>query len=186
MELLLELEDIKPQNSKEDVLLTLWRRNLAAIISNKDLPYYDKDIDNNTSSIEYDSRDEVEWISLCSILGDRLLMESNDVFAAHFSYLCSGELPLSSNDKYPLLGLSEVTSNGTNLGSIHIDSRTLMSIRMTEILEYVYYKYLEVNKTDYQTKESLIQLKKALLKYRMKLVYLFVDYGLINQAKGMF
>ena len=52
-------------------ILTMWRRHLAAIVSNKGS----------------------DWSSLASLLGDRLAAESQDTMSSHFAYICSGALP---------------------------------------------------------------------------------------------
>lgn len=94
---------------------SLWRRNLAAIIANK----------------------SSDWNKLVCSIGDKLLHESHDIMAAHFSYMCGGILPSAPGGKskagrYALLGCDSTKPRHRALS----DCISVSSLRMTEVYEW--------------------------------------------------
>lgn len=81
----------------------MWRRNLAAIITNKG----------------------AHWERLGQGLGDELLVLANnstsntDVMAAHVAYLCSGVLPCHPSALRPPVPATASTGNGTRTVHVH-------------------------------------------------------------------
>jgi len=122
---------------------SIWRRNLAALISNK----------------------SGDWTRLMRHFGDRLLVESQDLFAAHFVYVCGGVLPTSPSSISKNLSKSGGTPHGKGsdkeksgryclLGCDMSNSRhrsvsdvlAVSGMRMTEILEWALSKGAEARK----------------------------------------
>lgn len=84
-----------------------WRRTLSAILMNKG----------------------ADWEALARRLGDQLILNFNDVYAAHFVYLCARVYPGRTRSKYTLLGYKGLIPC--------LDTSGLSALRMTEILEYL-------------------------------------------------
>lgn len=104
---------------------TVWRRNLAALISNK----------------------SGDWVSLIRVFANRLLQEEVDTFASHFAYICAGSLPSppssADNSGYTLLGCDMQLGN-EGAASLN-DVMSVSAFRMTEVFEWCISRGLENN-----------------------------------------
>jgi len=88
-----------------------WRRNVAAIISNK----------------------SSEWSNHLIAIGDKLRDEVGDIMAAHFVYICAGILPSAPKpgSKFSLIGSNFLKDRHKSFFSIE----NLLALRLTEIFE---------------------------------------------------
>jgi len=116
-------------SSGGDDVIGRWRRHLAMVLANK----------------------TPDWPSLAAALGDRLLSEPHDLFAAHVAYVCAGLLPSppapssaagagaaagarssGSHSAYGLLGCDVAAPRHRNVN----DPVALTAFRLTEVLEW--------------------------------------------------
>ena len=117
------LTDISTNSDCNDLtsLKRSWRRNLAALLSNK----------------------PPEWQVLIAKFAERLYVETSDIFAAHAAMLATGILPGASGDAEPMLPYTLLgsTIRSTNAGAMNnnlalLDVTGLQAMRMTEVIEW--------------------------------------------------
>jgi hypothetical protein len=108
------------KSSASCVSSSMWRRNLAALISNK----------------------SGDWQSVVRAFGRKMEAEDNyDIFAAHFAYICSGSLPDTSSAAgcFSLVGCDVNKLLHRQLA----DVASVTSFRMAEIFEWLISRGLE-------------------------------------------